>query len=1604
MPTNFTCRNDLARPLGLRLTQVAAAALLLLPGSAWAQLTGTKTVPGTYPTLAAAIADLNAQGVGAGGVTFNVAAGYAETFASPTAGLITLNSSSTNAGAATRPIVFQKMGSGANPLITAGVGTGASDAIIAVAGTDYVSFTNIDVAENAANTTPTTQMEAGYALYRASATDGSQYVQVTGATITLNRANTNSVGILSVPTTAAGVAVVTTSDVTGSNNNNKFNGNTVTNAFIGISVLGSAGGVGYPDYYTEIGSTTGNVLRGLGGSDVSAYGIRCEQQLGPKIENNTISILAGNLTTPVSGIRLDGLLIGSILIHNNTVTITSATTGTVAGIWQASSRTQSGFITRTVSNNKIQNCVLTGTGSGDVYYLAESTNSARATCVISGNQITGNSTTTAGGVYGIIGGRGSGLSVSDNTVAGNVKAGASAPAGSAPTGFTGILSISSNSLASFTNNTVANNRVTATGASLLYGIQCAQSISSGQTISGNTVSGNELQCSSGTLGALYLKSDSPYSTSSMSGQDVLNNTVVNNALTATSTTTASAAYGIYNPEGGSRNNGVSGNVITGLSISGVGAASGNTLTGIYSPVYNVNATRNTIGDLRLGTAGAALSGTVTGLFVSSGNSICERNKLYGLSASGASSQVYGLYSLGNATLTNNLIGDLTAPAATSPLAVTGIYITTNSNMTVLYNTVYLNASSTGATFGTAALYLDGRPGSGMTLRNNILVNTSTAAGAGGYTTAFRWINGTPSTDYSGDYNDLYAGPPSATNLLYVGGTATNGTITSVANPKQMLADYKAFMAPFGREQNSVSELPPFLSTSGSSAGFLHIDPTQYTQVANAGQATNITTDYDGDVRSTTTPDIGADEFANPGQDVGITALVQPGTGGSPVGTQPVEVTIRNFSATATTLPVPVQVVVTAPGGATQTLSASYASPLAAGGSANLVVGNLLVTGSGSYGFVATTTYANDPVPGNNVFSTSVLLTTPNATAWTGAVSTDWYDAANWSAGVPTATLDAQVPVVSSGRYPVVASGNAATKKLTLSTGAALTQSGGTLSLTGDLTNNGTFVATGGTLATTGSAGQTLGGSSPLALYNLSIGAAGTTLGTATSLRQVLTLTGDLTTSGQTLTLRSSVSGGMATDALVVNSGGVVVGTATVQRAIDPSLNPNAGYRHYSTPVSGSTVNDLATTATGGSFAPVVNAAYNTAAVPDLVRPFPTVFGYDDSRLGLANNTRSFDKGFFSPATLGEALAVGRGYTVNIAASQLVAFRGTLTNGDLTLPFTSTRNTYPDGGWQLLGNPYPAPLDYSRVAAADRAGLEGAIYVYSSTGQYTGQYRSYVNGIGNPVLPVGQGFFARAASGVVSGTMIFRNSQRLTAPSGTTFQRPAEARPLVQLTLQAGALADEATVYFEQGATGGFEPAFDAEKLANPTGLNLATTHAGQQLSIDGQPALGTAQHVVPLAVGVPAPGVYTLITSRMLNLATVPVYLRDAQTGALVDLAAQPSYQFTVSNAAAPSTTRFALVFSPQQALATAPVALAEQVALYPNPARMQATIELPASLSRQPVTATLLDALGRVVRQQVLPAGGAAHPLPLAGLTSGVYSLRLATEQGAVVKKLVVE
>ena len=91
----------------IRLTEkfsvstITTLLLFILPVLSFGQVSGIKYIPGNYLTIAAAIADLNTNGVGAGGVTINITGGATET--APSTGYIL-----TATGTAANPIVIQK--------------------------------------------------------------------------------------------------------------------------------------------------------------------------------------------------------------------------------------------------------------------------------------------------------------------------------------------------------------------------------------------------------------------------------------------------------------------------------------------------------------------------------------------------------------------------------------------------------------------------------------------------------------------------------------------------------------------------------------------------------------------------------------------------------------------------------------------------------------------------------------------------------------------------------------------------------------------------------------------------------------------------------------------------------------------------------------------------------------------------------------------------------------------------------------------------------------------------------------------------------------------------------------------------------------------------------------------------------------------------------------------------------------------------------------------------------------------------------------------------------------------------------------------------------
>jgi hypothetical protein len=281
-----------------------------------AQVAGAKTIGVDYPTLADAFIDLNTNGVGVGGATINVPAGYVET--APSGGYM-LGSTTLNATLSSgNTLVLQKSGSGVNPLFTAPVGTTIiatgtnliGDAIFNFSGVDYMTIDGLDLQESTANTTNITLMEKGFAFYNLTATDGANYNTVQNCSITFLKAvNNNATGIFfghylfSAPATAL---VPTTLD--GTNSNNKIYSNTITKSLANaINFTGYSASSPYNlyDQNNDIGGSsaaTRNIITDFGGLAggsffVTSYAIYCVNQNNANVSNNNIQFASDGLGT-----------------------------------------------------------------------------------------------------------------------------------------------------------------------------------------------------------------------------------------------------------------------------------------------------------------------------------------------------------------------------------------------------------------------------------------------------------------------------------------------------------------------------------------------------------------------------------------------------------------------------------------------------------------------------------------------------------------------------------------------------------------------------------------------------------------------------------------------------------------------------------------------------------------------------------------------------------------------------------------------------------------------------------------------------------------------------------------------------------------------------------------------------------------------------------------------------------------------------------------------------------------------------------------------------------------------------------------------------------
>lgn len=256
-------------------------------------------------------------------------------------------------------------------------------------------------------------------------------------------------------------------------------------------------------------------------------------------------------------------------------------------------------------------------------------------------------------------------------------------------------------------------------------------------------------------------------------------------------------------------------IITGNQIDGVSTASTSTASGILvgGAVNNISVTANKINEIRnTNTIGYGSNGIYVNALTTSNNVLVANNFI---------SNVYSYgYSSGGGIADNGY-----------GIVLGGV----GTDVKVYHNSVSLNVNQNVAGRPAAINILTSATTAGaIDIRNNIFANNQTQTGE-----KYVLYSSAPKTVFAHiDYNDYFS---SGANLGYIG-----------AAPKATLADIKTS---FGGNENSLNVSPIFTSTTD-----LHLTP-ENTALNNKGTAlAEVTTDIDGVTRSTTAPDMGADEF------------------------------------------------------------------------------------------------------------------------------------------------------------------------------------------------------------------------------------------------------------------------------------------------------------------------------------------------------------------------------------------------------------------------------------------------------------------------------------------------------------------------------------------------------------------------------------------------------------------------------------------------------------------------------------------------------------------------------------------------------------------------
>lgn len=512
-----------------------------------------------------------------------------------------------------------------------------------------------------------------------------------------------------------------------------------------------------------------------------------------------------------------------------------------------------------------------------------------------------------------------------------------------------------------------------------------------------------------------------------------------------------------------------------------------------------------------------------------------------------------------------------------------------------------------------------------------------------------------------------------------------------------------------------------------------------------------------------------------------------------------------------------------------------------------------------------------------------------------------------------------------------------------------------------------------------------------------------TLNTARTLTSTLTVnSGSTLTTNGNLTLKSDASG----IASIGNSSGSISGSYTVERYI-PGGASRRRTRFLASPVVGGTElqwRNNGTNATGLGIQITGNGgASNSFDVSNNTNNPASAWTYTQGATVSSSGSNGSDWTGFTTGNM--SLTNGQGYRVLVRGDRMTnlsptpgdPINTTSTNTTISVTGTypgssvevgTTRNATFSNGWNLIGNPYPSPINWSAVTKG--SDVDASYWVYDPSG---GTYASHngSSGTATNLIASGQGFFVRRNSGTTdaNGNITFAEASK-TAGNGH-FLGKSQVQEFEYIMKYDSNNFDRNLIVFDANYSDA-DDNFDTDKLSN-TNINICTKNInGRRLSINSLKPIENEEKVIPIDVSYSVLAKYTLEFARMESLNNLEILLKDKYLNKTVIVTPELKYAFELtSDANSTGENRFEFIFRKSATgLNNELTSNNNNFIVFPNPANNVLNLSL-TTTKEDNYSFTIFNQLGEMVNNGNLDFNAKrTHALNIENLSNGVYFIQV--------------